>query len=446
MPEFQTDSISRADRFSIAADGFSRQGSTPMNGYTLLVLAVIALGWLLNLVVETLNLRRMAPGIPPEFEGFYDAEKYATSQRYQREGTRFGLFQNSVSTLVTLGFLAGGGLTWIDRLSRAPGWGMIGTGLLFLGILILLGQLLSLPFSIYDTFVIEQKYGFNKTTPGTFAGDLVKSLVLTALLGAPILAGILWFFSRTEQAWLWSWCAVIVFQLAVMYVAPAWIMPLFNKFTPLADGELKTAIEDYARRERFQMQGIFTIDGSKRSSKANAFFTGFGKNRRVALYDTLIAKHTVPELVAVLAHEIGHFKCRHIHRMLVVGILSTGLMFYLLGFFIRNPGLYAGFGLDVNATLGGQSPIYLGLVLFGLLYSPVSQIIGIGFNLLSRKHEFEADAFAARTTGAADEMVRALKKLSVDNLSNLTPHPLKVFLEYSHPPVLARIAALRARG
>jgi STE24 endopeptidase len=415
-----------------------------MNAYSWLVLAVLVGHWLLRLVVETLNLRRQSPGIPSEFEGFYAAEKYAAAQRYQREGARFGLWQDGVTTAATVAFLAAGGLGWVDGLARAADGGLILTGLLFLGLLFLLGQLLSLPFQAAETFGLEQRHGFNLTTPATFLGDQLKGLLLAALLGGPLAAGVLWFFARSESAWLWSWAAVVGVQVLALYLAPALILPLFNRFTPLPEGPLREAIERYARSQNFQMQGVFTVDGSRRSRKANAFFTGFGRHRRIALYDTLLEKHETPELVAVLAHEIGHYRCRHIHRMLVAGVLSTGLLFWLLGFFIRHPGLYAGFGLDVTRTVGGEAPIYLGLVLFGFLYSPVSLAIGIGLNALSRRHEFEADAFAARTTGAAGDLILALKKLSVDNLSNLTPHPLKVFLEYSHPPVLERIRALRA--
>jgi STE24 endopeptidase len=238
-------------------------------------------------------------------------------------------------------------------------------------------------------------------------------------------------------AWLYSWGALVVVQMVLMYIAPVYIMPLFNKFEPLEDGELKSSIQDYAKKEGFALQGIFKMDGSKRSTKSNAYFTGFGKMRRIVLFDTLIEKHSVAELVSVLAHEVGHYKLKHITKMVAVSILSTGLMFYILSLFISQPGLYEAFGVE-------GTPLYAGFIFFGFLYTPINLILSIFGNIMSRKHEFEADAFAVNTAKEPDSMVAALKKLSVDNLSNLTPHPALVFMEYSHPPVLERIKAIRS--
>jgi STE24 endopeptidase len=274
-------------------------------------------------------------------------------------------------------------------------------------------------------------------------GDLVKGLLLTTLIGGPVFAGLVWFFSRAgDLAWLYSWAGITAVQFLLIYIAPVFIMPLFNKFVPLDDGELKASISSYAEKEGFSLRGIFTMDGSKRSTKSNAYFTGFGRWRRIVLFDTLIEKHSVAELVSVLAHEVGHYKLKHIQKMLAVAVLSTGLMFFILSLFITRPGLYAAFGLEM-AAIDGRTPVYAGLILFGFLYAPISLLLGLVQNRLSRKHEYEADAFAATTYGRPDAMIEALKKLSVDNLSNLTPHPLKVFLEYSHPPVLERIRAIR---
>ena len=414
-----------------------------MNGYLVAVLGLLIAEYLLQGGVDLLNIKGLRTTIPGEFEGWYDAEKYAKSQRYLVDGTRFDLLSSSIQLPVTILFILAGGFAWADRLARAAGWGVVGTGLLFAGVLLLLSQAFKLPFRLYETFVLEERYGFNRTTPATFAADLAKGLLLSALIGGPVFGGLVWFFSRAgDRAWLYSWLAVTAVQFLLIYIAPVFIMPLFNRFTPLADGELKEAIAGYARGQGVSLRGIFTMDGSKRSTRSNAYFTGFGRWRRIVLFDTLIEKHTVPELVSVLAHEVGHYKLRHIHRMLAAAILSTGLMFFILSLFISRPGLYAAFRLEMT-PIDGRPPVYAGLILFGFLYTPISLLLGLAQNWLSRRHEFQADAFATRTAGRPDAMIDALKKLSVDNLSNLTPHPMKVFLEYSHPPVLERIAAIR---
>lgn len=295
-----------------------------------------------------------------------------------------------------------------------------------------------MPFSIYSTFVIEERFGFNKTTVKTFVMDIAKGLLLSILLGAPLLALVIAFFEfGGTWAWLYAWLGVTAFSLIMQYIAPTWIMPIFNKFEPLEEGELRTAIETYAESVDFPLQDVFVMDGSKRSSKSNAFFTGFGKNKRIALFDTLIENHTTDELVAVLAHEIGHYKKNHITKNMAISIVSTGVMFALLSVFLQVPALFDAFYMD-------QMSVYAGLLFFGLLYSPIETILGIVMQVLSRKHEYEADEFAARTIEKSEEMVNVLKKLSKDNLSNLTPHPFYVFLNYSHPPVLQRIRAIRS--
>ena len=311
------------------------------------------------------------------------------------------------------------------------------TGLLYIGALGLASILLGLPFRAYSTFVIEARYGFNRTTAGTFVADTLKSLVLAALLGGLLLAVILAFFEWAGPlAWLWCWIAATVFSLAVQFIAPTWIMPLFNKFTPLDSGDLHDAILDYARRARFPLRGLFVVDGSRRSSKANAFFTGFGKNKRIGLFDTLVDEYTVPELVAVVAHEVGHYKRRHIWQRMALSIGHLGAMLWILSLFLGQEGLFAAFYVS-------EPSVYAGLLFFGLLFTPVELALSILVNIFSRRNEFEADRFAAETTGSGEPLIAALKKLSADNLSNLTPHPMAVFLDYSHPPVLQRIAALR---
>ncbi len=408
-----------------------------LNGYLIFILAVLILSWILDLAIEILNLRALKPDLPAEFQGWYDAGKYATSQQYLRDTTIFGCIADTFFLILTVAFILLGGFNAVDGIARSAGFGEIPTGLFFAGILLLAADSIHIPFSAYATFVIEERYGFNKTTLQVFIVDHLKGWLLAAAIGGPVLALVLWFFQKTGPlAWLWCWAAVTVIQIVLMFFAPAVIMPLFNKFTPLADGELKEAIERYAREQQFKMQGIFTMDGSRRSTKSNAFFTGFGRFRRIVLFDTLIAQHSADELVAILAHEVGHYKKRHIIRMLAMSIVTSGIMFYILSLFLNNPSLSAAFGME-------HTSLYATLFFFGFLYTPIEMLLGIGANILSRRHEFEADDFAARTVKSPETLVTALKKLSVDNLSNLTPHPAKVFLEYSHPPVLERIQSLR---
>jgi STE24 endopeptidase len=408
-----------------------------MNGFLLIILAVLIGAYLLDLIVDTLNVRHVTTVLPEEFEGYYDADKYKKSQRYLRENTRFGIISDTVTTPVTIAFILFGGFNIVDQFARGFNLGSILTGLIFAGVLLLASQILSIPFSIYSTFVIEEKYGFNKTTPKIFILDILKSWLLIAVIGGIVLSVVLWFFEKAGPlAWLYCWFAVTLFQIFLMFIAPVVIMPIFNKFIPLEEGELKQAIEDYARSQEFKLKGIFTMDGSKRSTKTNAFFTGFGRFRRIVLFDTLVEKHTVKELVSILAHEMGHYKKKHILKSICISILSTGLMFGILSLFLKNRGLFAAFKMQ-------EISIYASLLFFGFLYSPIQMVLSIFGNMLSRRHEYDADEYAVKTYNASASMIAALKKLSVENLSNLTPHPLKVFLSYSHPPVLERIRAIR---
>jgi len=411
-----------------------------MNGYLLFILSVLLLGHLLDLTAALLNLRRLSPELPAEFVGVFDNEQYARSQAYTRATTRFGLIQSTVSLALTVAFIVAGGFNYVDLAARSFGFPSIPTGLLFTGMLALLSTIAGLPFSVYSTFVIEQRFGFNTTTVATFILDGLKALLLAVVLGGPLLAAILWFFETSgSNAWLYCWIAAVAFVLVVQFLAPVVIMPLFNKFTPLAEGELKAAITGYAERQRFAIQGIYTMDGSKRSTRANAFFTGFGRFRRIVFFDTLTDKLAASEIVAVLAHEMGHYKLKHIPMMMALSILQMGLLFFILSLFLGNQGLFAAFGME-------HVSVYASLVFFGFLYSPISTLLAIGFNAFSRRNEYQADSYAAQTLesdGGGEALISGLKKLSVSNLSNLTPHPLQVALNYSHPPVLARIAALR---
>ena len=409
-----------------------------MNIFGIIILATLAVDFILNLVADLFNIKSLDTGLPDEFDQVYDEETYRKSQEYTKVNTRFGIFTSTFNLAVLIVFWFAGGFNWLDEIVRGWELGMIWTGLAYIGVLILFKTILSLPFSIYSTFVIEERFGFNKTTPKTFVLDMVKGLGLGILLGGPLLAGILAFFTLIDQyAWLYAWAAVTAFTLFVQFIAPTWIMPLFNDFEPLEDSDLRQKIREYADKVNFALEGIYVMDGSKRSSKSNSFFTGFGKNKRIALYDTLVDNHSVEELVAVLAHEIGHYKKKHIIKNMGVSILQTGVMFFLLSIFLNSQGLYDAFYMT-------EQSVYAGLIFFGMLYAPIDMILSVFMQLISRKYEFEADEFAS-TTYKSEPMIHALKKLSKDNLSNLTPHPFYVFLNYSHPPVLQRIKAIRGR-
>jgi len=411
-----------------------------MNIYLIIILVIILFEFFLHFIVEVLNIKHASPTLSEEFKGFYDQEKYRRSQDYLKTTTRFYLQKDTIFTIIIISFILIGGFNFIDKIARDFDQGIIVTGLIFAGILMLSSQLLNIPFSVYRTFVIEEKFGFNRTTPKTFILDLLKSLFLGALIGGIIFAVIIWFFDTMGRfAWIYCWVGVTLFQFFLIFIAPIVIMPLFNKFIPLEDGELKNSIENYARSQNFALKGIFKIDASRRSTKSNAFFTGFGKSRRIALFDTLIQKQSTDELVSVLSHEIGHYKKKHIIKNMMISIITTGLMFFILSFFINNQGLFEAFKMD-------KTSIYASMFFFGFLYTPINMFFSIVHSIVSRKHEYEADRFAVRTYKKPEAFILALKKLTVDNLSNLTPHPLKVFLDYSHPPVLKRIATIRKIG
>lgn len=413
-----------------------------LNWLGILILAALLLLWNLDFVVTLLNLKAQSPTPPAELADVFDAERFAKSQAYTRVSSSFGIIESVVSLFLLLGFWFCGGFGWLDGLSRSWFENELLAGLAFLALLFLGHTLIHLPLSIYSTFVIEERFGFNKTTPKTFAIDQIKGLLLSAVLGLPLAAGVLWIFGSVPQAWLWAWVLFTAVQLFLMWLAPVVILPLFNKFEPMSDGPLREAIERMAAQCEFPLTEISVMDGSKRSTKANAYFTGFGKTKKIALYDTLVEEQSTDELVAVLAHEIGHFKCRHIIQRLAVSIVQSGALFFLLGLAIDPNGsfarlLFEAFGVE---TISPQ----VGLVLFGILFSPVSRILSVFANMWSRRHEFEADAYAAKVTGDASALSSALKKLSAKNLSNITPHRLRVFLDYSHPPVLQRLHALKA--
>jgi STE24 endopeptidase len=408
-----------------------------MNTIAWIILVFFIAEFVLQRTADRLNLRVISDNIPLPFQGVIEPETYRRSQEYLRTNTGFGQVAAAVDLLLLLIFWFCGGFALIDNWTRAPGWGPVATGLAYIGLLAGLKAIVDQPFSLYATFVIEERFGFNQTRLSTWFKDRFKALLLAILLGAPLLGGILAFFMYAgDAAWLWCWLLVTLFTIGVQFVAPTWIMPLFNRFEPLEEGELRDAIMTYAASIGFPLEDIHVMDGSRRSSKSNAFFTGFGRHRRIVLFDTLIARHTVEELVAVLGHEMGHYKMRHILKMMAIGIVQTGILLFLMSLTINTPALFEAFYVT-------RPSVHAGLVFFGLLYAPLDFFLGMILQRISRIHEYAADRFAAETTGSAGAMIEALKKLSVHNLSNLSPHPFYVFLNYSHPPVMQRVEALQ---
>lgn len=373
--------------------------------------------------------------MPPEAAGIYDEEKYAKWLAYDKANGRIGSISSSISIVISLAMLVMGWFGSIDTWLRQYVEHDIVLALAFFGVLGLGSSIISLPFSIYSTFVIEEKFGFNKTTVKTFIIDMIKGALLSAAIGLPLGALIIWFYYELgDYFWITAWVVMTVFSLFMTMFAASWIMPLFNKFTPLEEGELRTAIEAYCDKVGFKLTNLFVMDGSKRSGKSNAFFSGLGPKKKIVLYDTLIEQMTTEEIVAVLAHEIGHYKKQHTRQSLILSIVQSGIMLFLLGLFLRIP--------EFSQALGAeQGSFHVGIIAFGIMFSPISTLIGIGMNVLSRKNEFEADAYA-RDTYDGKPLASGLKKLTAENLGNLKPHPYMVFVSYSHPPVLQRLERL----
>ncbi len=413
---------------------------TDWNFMSLIILLGVFVLWKLELAATLLNLKAFPTVVPQALTSLMDAAKLDQARDYLRVNARFGILQFTFSLVVLLMFWSLGGFGWLDDFARSFTSSQVAAGLIFLSLLLLGQSLISLPFEIYDTFVIEQKFGFNRSTPATFVLDRLKGVALAAVLGVPLMAAVLWIFGNVANAWLWAWVVVTVFQLALTYLAPSLIMPLFNKFTPMPEGELKDDIEALGVRCEFPLTGVFMMDGSKRSTKANAFFTGLGKRKKIALFDTLVEKSSKPELLGVLAHEIGHFRCGHIKRRLALGILQTGVIFFLLGLATDPNGKFARLLFDAFGVR--EISPHVGLVLFSILLEPVSKALGVLMNACSRRDEFEADAYAAKVTGDGAALGEALKKMSADHLSHPSPAPLRVWLDYSHPPLVQRLAAL----
>lgn len=408
---------------------------TLTNPWFLLALVATVGLWKLELIATLLNMKALAPEVPERLRGVMSEEEHERAREYARVSARFGVLQDSVMLGVFLAFWWSGGFGWLDGFLSGLGWSELRTGLTLFAVLFLAQSVLCLPFDVYDTFVIEEQFGFNKTTLRTFAMDRVKELLLAAVLGLPVLALLLWLFAHEPLAALYGWLAVNVLTVVISFLAPRLILPMFFKIEPLQDASLKEEIVALAQRLGFPVAEVSMVDGSRRSTKANAFFTGFGKTKRIALFDTLLQSHPREEILAVLAHEIGHSMCRHVPKQLALSLVTSGVMFALLHFALHDPRLCAAFGVM-------QPTVAWGMAFFAVLFAPLSTLMGLFSGWLSRKFEFEADAFAKDAMQSPEPLAEALVRLTKDHLGNPTPHPFYVVLHHSHPPVLQRLAAL----
>ena len=400
-----------------------------------IILAIIIAGFAFDQWINYLNTTIRSNFLPEALKGFYDESTYSLQQDYERDNYRFGLVSDILSFLAILAMLIFGGFAWIDGFVRTYTDSAILLAIFFFGIIAFVSDIFSIPLEVYHTFVIEERYGFNKTTPKTFVIDKLKGWLLASVIGGGILALIIFIYEKSGS-WFWvlAWISISVFTLFISYFYTTLLVPIFNKLTPLPSGELRDAIEQVAAKADFSLKDISIMDGSKRSTRGNAYFSGFGRKKSIVLFDTLVNEHSVDELAAVLAHEIGHYKKKHVLKGLISGILQTGVLLFVLSLFLKSP-------LPAIALGASVTSFHMSVVAFGILYSPVSMILGIMFNSVSRKHEYEADQFAV-SLSKPGSLQEALKRLSVKNLSNLTPHPWYVFIHYSHPALLQRLAAI----
>ena len=400
-----------------------------------LIIGLVVFNYLFSTVLDFVNAKNWRTEIPPIMKDYYNKEKYVKAKNYSKEKGRVSLISSTISSSITILFLASGGYGWLNNtISNYYEIPFLKSGFFFLTLFIL-SDVISIPFSCFNTFVIEEKYGFNKMTVKTFVMDKIKGYLLTIIVGGLLLFGAIYLVSIVEKGfWLWLWISLSLLMVFVNMFYADLIVPIFNKLTPLETGSLRDKIESYTKKIGYSLKNIYIIDGSKRSSKANAFFSGLGPRKTIALYDTLVDNHTEEELVAVLAHEVGHYKKKHVLTSLFLSIFQLGLMCFLLEICLKVG--------EISQALGGKDiEFHLGLIAFGILYSPLGTILSILMNLNSRRNEFEADAFAKETyDGVA--LATALKNLSVDSLSNLYPHPFYIFIHYSHPPLLKRLKAL----
>jgi STE24 endopeptidase len=401
-----------------------------------IIIFIISINFVIDKVLDYLNAKNYDNPVPSELEDVYDDTEYKKSQAYKKTNYKFGLWSSLFSLVLTLGFLFLDGFEYVDNIVRSYSENPVSVALIFFGIIMLASDIISTPFSYYKTFVIEERFGFNKTTKKTFVLDKIKGLLMMAIIGGGILALIIWFYQQTQELfWLYTWGIVTLCTVLMNLFYSKLIVPLFNKQTPLENGTLRDKISAYATSVGFNLDKIFIIDGSKRSTKANAYFSGFGSEKRVTLYDTLVKDLDEEEIVAVLAHEVGHYKKKHIVFNLLASIALTGVTLYVLSVFISNPLLSNALGVEIPS-------FHVGLIAFGLLYSPISELTSLVMNQLSRKFEFQADDYA-KNTYSAEPLVSSLKKLSKNSLSNLTPHSAYVFMHYSHPTLLERVKNLR---
>jgi len=400
-----------------------------------LLLLVVSFNFIFEKIINYLNVSKKSEPIPPTLQGYLDVDKLKKSKSYQRVGYQFGLVTGTFTFVITLLLIGFGLFGWLDEWLRQYIQNPMLLTLAYFSIVFIGSDILSIPFDYYQTFKIENDFGFNTSTVKTFFLDKVKGYLLSIIIGGALLATLLWLILELSQDFWWIfWIVASLFMLLANLFYSGLILPLFNKLTPLEEGELKDAITSYATSVGFSLKNVFVMDGSKRSSKGNAFFSGFGKRKKVVLFDTLIKQHTQEELVAVLAHEIGHYQKGHIKTGMLAGVIQTGLILYILSLFI--------FSEPLSLALGGnQMAVHLNIIGFTMLFTPISTIIGVGMNYLSRKNEFEADAFA-KTTYSGPPLAKALKTLSVKTLSDIDPHPLFVFINYSHPPLLKRLEKL----
>lgn len=404
-----------------------------------LLIGITLAAYLFNTALEYLNLKAERRDIPDDIAVFYNKQKYLRSLDYHRDKSKFGFLTHALGVIVALGMLASGGFGWIDTMLRSYVETPLVLALVFFAVLAVVSDVATLPFQWYETFVIEEKYGFNKMTPRTFVTDKLKGYLLSALLGGGLLSALIVLVERIGPTfWIWFGLLAAGFTLLMNMFYTTLILPLFNKLTPLPDGELKSAIQGFAKKVKFPLDNIFVMDGSRRSKKANAFFSGIGRKKKIVLFDTLIDHHQTEELVAVLAHEVGHFKKKHIILSYMLSVAQIFFMLFVLSRMIFSP--------ELSVALGGQqTAFHLNLLAFTILFTPISGMIGLLISLYSRRNEFEADAYA-RETYNGEALAAALKRLSVDSLSNLYPHPAYVFFHYSHPPLLARLRALEAKA
>ena len=401
-----------------------------------IIIAFIVISFAVDQFLDWLNAKHFDDPVPKELADVYDGETYRKSQEYKKVNAKFSTLTSSFMLVVTLLFFFLDGFAFVDQIARSISDNEIIVGLIFFGIIMLGSDILTTPFSYYKTFVIEERFGFNKSTPKLFIADKLKGWLMTIIVGGGLLALIIWFYQISGNLfWVYAWVVFAVFALVMNMFYAKLIVPLFNKQTPLEDGSLRDKIEQYAATVGFKLNNIFVIDGSKRSTKANAYFSGFGSEKRITLYDTLINDLNEEEIVAVLAHEVGHYKKNHIIINLISSIILTGFTLWLLGMFISNAVFSEALGVD-------EPSFHIGLIAFGILYSPISGITGFLMSVLSRKFEYQADNFA-KNTYAGEPLITSLKKLSRNNLSNLTPHPLYVKLHYSHPTLLQRYHNLK---